>query len=597
MKLKYTLSTMCLLFTVMGCSLDVKMYDGIITEDLNPRNLGELSQGSYRMLKNENGIIENGYLFWAYGADDLSWGGTSTDGSFNIYDYSRNISSGRTEYAWELGYRTIGNCNKVIEMAEGLGGDIDSKQTVIMGENYYLRALCYFLLVNEFGQPYSNNPTKNPGVPLKLNSDPEDLPQSRSTVAEVYDQVVKDLLDAIKFMTLPNGMSPKENIYATKEAAEALLARVYLYMERWDEAYNMANNVINSGRFELEKGERYATYSQHTPETNKETIFAVRNTLDKDGNGSGRPGGLFIRIDNSGWEEMYASSRYLELIELHLNKENMMPQDLRSRFIIKRYVEDGVEDYTPIGYPNKTYSKWTFAYTRKQTGNNSNYEYAQVAVTKQADGTFAMSAGDASQFQSAIIQTENYNLGTRYYVNSTNGTKLIGRIEPEVFDALTKRLKSSAYLVYAINKCSYQEQTQHLWSPVISRLAEMYLIRAEVNAEKGLVQKALDDVNVLRERAGIPEWTLDDMRMAENGQPKDIKKIVEEERMLELAWEGHRRFDIFRQRQTLDRKYPGGHTLSSGSKFLEVPYNSPAVCEYIPQAQYDAYPYKLEQNP
>lgn len=136
-----------------------------------------------------------------------------------------------------------------------------------------LRALSYFLLVNEFAQPYSNNPTQNPGLPLKLTSDPNDLPQSRSTVAEVYDQVVLDLKDAITYLTLQQGETPKSNIYATKEAAEALLARVYLYMENWDGAWEMANKVITSGRFELERGNRFATYSQLIPEDNKETIL------------------------------------------------------------------------------------------------------------------------------------------------------------------------------------------------------------------------------------------------------------------------------------------------------------------------------------
>ena len=55
--------------------------------------------------------------------------------------------------------------------------------------------------------------------------------------------------------------------------------------------------------------------------------------------------------------------------------------------------------------------------------------------------------------------------------------------------------------------------------------------------------------------------------------------------------------ELFRWRQTLDRRYPGGHTLRQGDRYLEIPYNSPSVCEYIPKAQYDAYPYELEQNP
>lgn len=595
MKIKYILGAMGMAFGMTGCNLDITMYDGVMEEQFDNKNLLELSQGSYRLLKNDGGLIDNGYYFWAFGADDVTWNGTSTGSTFKLYDYSRNIASSTTEYTWELGYRVIGNCNKIIEIIQGLGNESTREQTIMMGENYYLRALSYFLLVNEFAQPYSNNPTQNPGLPLKLTSDPNDLPQSRSTVAEVYDQVVLDLKDAITYLTLQQGETPKSNIYATKEAAEALLARVYLYMENWDGAWEMANKVITSGRFELERGNRFATYSQLIPEDNKETIFAVRRTLDKDDDGYSRMGSMYIRIDGSGWEEMSPSSRYLELLELHLNA-NDMPQDLRSKFIVKRYVEDGVADYTPVGYPNNVYEDWTFAYAVKQA-NTANYEYKQLDVEKQADGTFLITK-DASKFQSATIQEEAYNTGTRYYVVGQDGNKYIGRIEPKVFDASTKRGKSSLFLVYAINKCSYQEQSKHLWSPIISRLAEMYLIRAEANYEKGgSVQATLDDINILRERAGIPEWTMENIATAESGNPKDVHKIIEEERMLELAWEGHRRFDVFRWRHTMDRRYPGGHTIAQGDKFYEISYNSPSVCEFIPQLQYDAYPYKLEQNP
>ena len=595
MKIKYILGAMGMAFGMTGCNLDITMYDGVMEEQFDNKNLLELSQGSYRLLKNDGGLIDNGYYFWAFGADDVTWNGTSTGSTFKLYDYSRNIASSTTEYTWELGYRVIGNCNKIIEIIQGLGNESTREQTIMMGENYYLRALSYFLLVNEFAQPYSNNPTQNPGLPLKLTSDPNDLPQSRSTVAEVYDQVVLDLKDAITYLTLQQGETPKSNIYATKEAAEALLARVYLYMENWDGAWEMANKVITSGRFELERGNRFATYSQLIPEDNKETIFAVRRTLDKDDDGYSRMGSMYIRIDGSGWEEMSPSSRYLELLELHLNA-NDMPQDLRSKFIVKRYVEDGVADYTPVGYPNNVYEDWTFAYAVKQA-NTANYEYKQLDVEKQADGTFLITK-DASKFQSATIQEEAYNTGTRYYVVGQDGNKYIGRIEPKVFDSSTKRGKSSLFLVYAINKCSYQEQSKHLWSPIISRLAEMYLIRAEANYEKGgSVQATLDDINILRERAGIPEWTMENIATAESGNPKDVHKIIEEERMLELAWEGHRRFDVFRWRHTMDRRYPGGHTIAQGDKFYEIPYNSPSVCEFIPQLQYDAYPYKLEQNP
>ena len=78
MKLKYTLGALVAAFALAGCSLDVNMYDGVTGEDVTARNIVELSQGSYSMLKYDGGLIDYGYYFWAYGADDLSWGGTTT---------------------------------------------------------------------------------------------------------------------------------------------------------------------------------------------------------------------------------------------------------------------------------------------------------------------------------------------------------------------------------------------------------------------------------------------------------------------------------------------------------------------------------------
>ncbi|WP_302457738.1 RagB/SusD family nutrient uptake outer membrane protein [Bacteroides fluxus] len=592
MKIKNIVGALSFSVAVTGCSLDVKMYDGVMSEDISSENIAELTYGSYRHMKG-SGIINNGFAFREYGSDDVSWTGTSNGSTFKIYDYTRDIATSNTEYAWELGYRAISNTNLVIELVDALGERASRENIILRGENYYLRALCYFYLVNEFAQPYSNNPQSNPGLPLKLDSNPDvmSLPKSRSTVAEVYDQIVKDLKDAIVDMTLPAGFTPKNNNFATKEAAEALLARVYLYMGDYGSAYTMADNVIKSGRFKLEQGERYAKYAQWLPEDNTETIFAIRHVKEKDSNVGGN---MFIRIDGNGYEEISVSDPYLRLLELYLD-ENDMPIDLRSKYVVKRFVEDGVKDFAVYGHPDKKYERWTFVYSERET-KAAGYKYTQLNILKK-DGQFVIADDQAGNFQSEYIQSEPYNLGKRYYVLAKDGTKYIGRVEPKVFDAATKHGKMSQYLVYAYNKTSYQEEYKLLYSPVISRLAEMYLIRAEANAEKGEVQLALDDVNIIRRRAGIPEWTIENMQTAEAGEPKDIKKIVEEERRLEFALEGLRRFDVFRKRGTLDRRYPGSHATSAGDRFLEVPYNSPAVCQFIPQAQYDAYPYELEQNP
>ena len=156
----------------------------------------------------------------------------------------------------------MGANRAIIKFAEGKDTETDQ----LLGENYFLRAYVYFSLVNVFGKPY-NQGTSNLGVPLKLSDDVNDLP-ARATVGAVYDQVVKDLQKAEQLMTVDKG-----NVYASKEAAQALLSRVYLYMENNDKTIEYADKVINSGKYSLLSTTELPLYSTKTPENNQETIL------------------------------------------------------------------------------------------------------------------------------------------------------------------------------------------------------------------------------------------------------------------------------------------------------------------------------------
>jgi hypothetical protein len=129
-----------------------------------------------------------------------------------------------------------------------------------LGETYYMRGLAYFYLTRVFGKPYYQSPETNMSVPI-INGKPEDILSDgiqlpdRASVKEVYDQVVADLLKAEELMSVE-----KSAIYATKEAAQALLSRVYLYMsgtyenpnlQYTDKAIEYANKVISSGRYKM----------------------------------------------------------------------------------------------------------------------------------------------------------------------------------------------------------------------------------------------------------------------------------------------------------------------------------------------------------
>jgi tetratricopeptide (TPR) repeat protein len=108
---------------------------------------------------------------------------------------------------------------------------------------------------------------------------------------------------------------------------------------------------------------------------------------------------------------------------------------------------------------------------------------------------------------------------------------------------------------YFITKFSYQDGIVTLSSPHVVRLAEMYLNRAEAYAKKGQDQLALDDINVIRKRAGIADedlYTLGDLQGAAS-----VLGAVLQERRMELAYEGHRTIDVFRNKLPMDRTFPG----------------------------------------
>jgi len=119
-------------------------------------------------------------------------------------------------------YKIISDCNTVIEAGEKEPTD-DPTRKQLLGECYFLRAFCHFNLVRLFALPYTQNKSAA-GIVLRTStSDPAQ--KARSSVEDVYAQVIADALKAEDLMNQPRGVE-----YASKEAAEALLSRAYLYM-------------------------------------------------------------------------------------------------------------------------------------------------------------------------------------------------------------------------------------------------------------------------------------------------------------------------------------------------------------------------------
>ncbi len=169
-----------------------------------------------------------------------------------------------------------------------------------------------------------------------------------------------------------------------------------------------------------------------------------------------------------------------------------------------------------------------------------------------------------------------------------DGNKIPDPDEPYYGYAMNDRM---GLLSYWSDKLTYENGEAMLYSPRYFRLAEMYLIKAEAFAKTNQDQKALDMVNIIRERAGLSG---DQLFRLDNMQGYgSILDIVLDEKRLEFVLEPHRSFDVFRNKRTMDRSY-SAYQGWSGPAY--IPYTSNRIVHQIPQVEINQNP-NLEQNP
>lgn len=199
-------------------------------------------------------------------------------------DTQWNYNESSTSSLWTYAYYTISWANNIINNLDAAdkGNATDKDVYNLKAEALFVRALCHFDLVITYGQSYKCG-RDNPGVPVILVT--ENGQPARNTVGEVYDQVVKDLLEAESLMSDNYARAGVDDAAAacTKPAIQALLSRVYLYMGNWQGAADYATKVINSGKYSLATGDAYLNmFSAATAPAKGEIIFEIYGSKKND---------------------------------------------------------------------------------------------------------------------------------------------------------------------------------------------------------------------------------------------------------------------------------------------------------------------------
>ncbi len=379
-------------------------------------------------------------------------------------------------------YAAINDANFVLEGA--------SDPKVIMSDNLrkrlraealFLRALCHHDLLRVYSYEPANAGNFNLGVvirnkPTRGASDAEGA--VRATVAECYDFVIADLQEAISlFSSIPNVGFP---IRANLGAAQALLARVYLYKGDFARAADLADEALNT------VDNQPSPKPSLTTPTNHRNAFATTN-----------------------------------------HPESIFELDIAAA------------DWSTVDGLNNSLASWTRNPNNTYGGPSVAGAFYAIAASNSLDAAFP--TGDIRRSGSQSVWTPDIN-----------GFIECGKWRGE--------------------KGSFLENV-----PVI-RYSEMILIQAEGRARSGNEPAALAALNRLRNARGLSNVTLTGAAL--------IDEIMLQRR-LELAFEGHRFFDLKRLGLPIAKDPAQGPALSP---------SDPRVLSFIPATEITLNP-KLVQNP
>ena len=571
-KALYLTAALAVMLGFSSCNLDYfpsdEMNSDLLLQD--PNGAEYIMDACYALMKDEveflgyssgNTYCRHYFQLAEFPADNICLSAHTTDPLYEATAYVMNDGLKNIGTLWMVGYKIIYMTNQVIDNLEKQGNP-ESNQ--LLGEAYFTRALMHLQLVTLCAKPYSHG-RDNLGIPLRTSLNT--AVTVRNPVGEVYDQIAADFRKAADLM----GKSRGNAGYPSKEAALGLLSRTYLYMEKWDDCIAAANEALNGADPASKLDADFANYFINA-KTSKETLFCIGHDLVDD-RGQSSIGSMYLK-DGIGWGEIYPSDPLMYLYERY-------PNDIRyTAFIWPQYKAGSTR--TMVYYPDPA-----------SISAESGAVIMSAEVTDDGAGNYAFKSGSNTIEKRRINGSGIADAAGEYfeyYVN-ISGKDYMCRISPE----MVLRTGFTIPMIF-IKKFSYQDGSPMLSSPVVCRWAEVILNRAEAYAHKGEAANALADVNIIRQRAGIPadfapgnlHGYVDKQMSASGTSLTAVEQIVLDERRMELAWEGFRMHDVYRNKCDMVRHYPGAQPWKEHGWNTEkhivypIPYNEWTVSG-IPQ--------------
>jgi hypothetical protein len=369
--------------------------------------------GFYASMSNNSSLISglsSLSLYPGLSADELTLYSGASDPVYVGY-YTNSLTNSNTTLIdfWKISYPIIFNANSALEGLDNADALTPVVKQQLMGEAKFIRAFCYFYLVNLYGD-----------VPLVTSVDYKVnalLPRTSKDL--VWKQIIQDLKDAQNllspiYLDVTLLKSTLERVRPSSGTATALLARAYLYLGEWSNAEKEATSLINNSVL-------YSICSLDTAflKNSNEAIWQLQPVIA----GQNTPDAWVFVIPPTGpstFNPVYLSNNLLN---------SFVPGDLRRSKWIKSDIIDNVTYSYPFKYKSASYGADVTEYetvfrlgeqfliraeARANESGNLNEAAADLNVIRRRAGLLDTSFTTQSALLSAIQHERQVELFTEW---------------------------------------------------------------------------------------------------------------------------------------------------------------------------------------
>lgn len=510
-----------------GCQsdlMDLTPYDSIGSGNMwTTENLADMGvTGIYNVLRSTD-MAGDLHKFESYGVS-----ADYRDGNYSLLRGNATTSDGQFSNYWKIHYEGISRCNDAITYLHKAPLP-EAKLNRLTAESKFLRAYFYYKLNMVFK-----------GVPLYLEpTELEDLVKGRNSEAEVWNQVISDLTDALDTHSLPDKYEAGNGDYGrvTKGAAYALRGKVYMWIKEWSKAESDFRKVGECG-YGLFQGE-YKQLFKEANEQCEEMIFSLQ-CIGESGYGNNFSFRYGSRSSfGSCWNTYLVNPDFVETYEeadgRPFDWDQYIPgfngMDVSKRAVY--FLRDGMTD----AEKKKTEEDGADLSCYLDNGNEIRIKAAYAHRDPRLTATVITPYSDYLGANSATPYT--YTLRWPYRGFDT----------ADPFDLKTDTNNRFYYLFRKFVAEGASEIPNREYSPIdipIIRYADVVLSLAECLNEQGRTDEATEWVNQVRARAGVALLNSNSYTRV-TGQ-ENLRTRIQNERRWEFAGEGVNFFDELRWR-------------------------------------------------